>query len=328
MSLNQSLTQTLLQFDDERIRRHFRQVGCYLRAQDVRHLPPAVQRTRALQIDRLQAYAGQGVFPRNPPQARPYRPCFIDHAGRACAVAHLLVESGQTELAQRIAANFNFADVEAMAAPELDAWAKQAGLTRAELALIQPGYPSPADSDVAPYISAGWTLMQLIIGVGLASMANIIAASLRAADFKQWLQFGLAVALTGGVAVAVVGPLSIPVAVIVVAFTAAGVAAFGKYGKTPGRLSLNLSLLAGLSLLAFAIAGGAVVYLGGHAANAAAARLNVRLPDMWMWFTLLFPPVPIGAFVLGAGSLAWYFRFRAAQERQPDPHVIPNSINS
>jgi hypothetical protein len=138
--MNQSLVNTLrLKLDDWRVRQHFAQVERTLRAKDVSHLPPALRQVRQDHLNRLHAYAARGVFPRN--YERPnYAPCFIDRDGRECAVAHLMIVSGHSDAAHTVATVANYASVPQMTFPELDEWASETGLSKEELALIQPIY--------------------------------------------------------------------------------------------------------------------------------------------------------------------------------------------
>jgi hypothetical protein len=146
-----------LRIEDARLRLHFRRVGMLLRARDRWAPPPEGRRgARARIFDRVAAYAKRGRFPRNleRPGPRP-TPCFIDPSGRDCAVAYLLRETGEADLAGRIAAEANYARVPAMRFPELDTWAARHGLGRDEVALIQPSYPypyTPADLEMIRYI--------------------------------------------------------------------------------------------------------------------------------------------------------------------------------
>lgn len=123
------------------IRRHLASVEQRLRALDISGMPQRLQKTRAYYLDCLHHYWRREQFPRNFDQ--PYRrvPCFIDREGRVCAVAHLLIASGDSELALRIANQANNAYIGQMAFAELDEWVAQSGLSLDELAMIQPTYP-------------------------------------------------------------------------------------------------------------------------------------------------------------------------------------------
>ena len=128
-----------LKLEDWRLRQHFKRVESILRRRDTSHLPEALQKAREAQLERLHDYAQRSVFPRNESQTL-YTPCFIDDKGRECAVAHLLMESEQNELVQTIIQKANYAYVPQMRFPELAQWADESGLTKDEVALIQPGY--------------------------------------------------------------------------------------------------------------------------------------------------------------------------------------------
>lgn len=145
----------LLKLEDWRLRQHFKCVETTLRARDVSHLSPALRQSREHALDRLHDYAARGIFPRN--YERPvYSPCFIDRDGRECAVAHLVMTSGHTDLAAHVAAVANYTYVPQMAFPELDDWAAQAGLTREELTRIQPGYYSTLAGPLLNFAIVMW----------------------------------------------------------------------------------------------------------------------------------------------------------------------------
>jgi hypothetical protein len=168
-----------LSIEDARLRLHFRRVGMLFRARDRWAPPPEGRReARARILDRVAAYAKRGFFPRNleRPGPRP-TPCFIDPSGRDCAVAYLLRETGEADLAGRIAAAANYARVPAMRFPEIDTWAARHGLGRDEVALIQPSYPypyTPDDLEMIRHIQVlagyAWELMAL----GFAGLVVVV----------------------------------------------------------------------------------------------------------------------------------------------------------
>lgn len=99
---------------------------------------PALAHRSAL-LDALDTYADRGLFPLN--DMVPGRsPVFIDKLGNACAVGHLMITSGDAELAERIRQELNLAYVHDIALPEVAAWATTNGFTIDELAWIQPTY--------------------------------------------------------------------------------------------------------------------------------------------------------------------------------------------
>jgi MYXO-CTERM domain-containing protein len=123
-----------------RIRRHLALVEATLREETPTDLPEAQAQARAALLDELHAYAQRGVFPVNPDFPDRRVPYFIDEFGTACAVGHLMIESGSAQLAYEIASNENndlLADIEH---PGVGPWLDAQGLTAAEAAWIQPRY--------------------------------------------------------------------------------------------------------------------------------------------------------------------------------------------
>jgi hypothetical protein len=126
--------------DRIRIQRHLETVETELRARDTSHLPPALQAERARNLDRLHTYRVAGLFPQNPDFIGERVPFFIDEDGVACAVGHLVIESGFADVAGEIAARENNARLLDMTHPALSGWIAQSGLTAEECARIQPDY--------------------------------------------------------------------------------------------------------------------------------------------------------------------------------------------
>jgi len=125
--------------DAIRIRTHLAYVERLLRAVDVSGWSEAARERRRENLDRLHAYAAAGRFPTgDSPERR--LPTFIDDAGRRCAVAALVEASAGPELAFAIGRRFRNAYISAIDDPAFDAWVSTSGLTRDELAMIQPAY--------------------------------------------------------------------------------------------------------------------------------------------------------------------------------------------
>lgn len=96
----------------------------------------------------LAAYRRAGVFPRRTDDSYAgRRPRFIDDRGVHCAVGHLIAASGAPALAVAIDAAHEYAYIDEIPSPALDAWARKHGFTRSELAMIQPGYRAPPDAE-------------------------------------------------------------------------------------------------------------------------------------------------------------------------------------
>jgi hypothetical protein len=126
--------------DDElRIRTHLQYVERRLRAVDVSGWDDTARRRRLENLDRLRAYIAAGVFPAGESREG-WLPTFIDDRGRRCAVADLVESSAGSALAIAIAARFRNAYIAAIDDPAFDDWIAISGLSRAELAMIQPSY--------------------------------------------------------------------------------------------------------------------------------------------------------------------------------------------
>lgn len=125
--------------DRVRIQAHLAAVETELRARDVSHLAPELQAERTRNIRQLHEYRQAGVFPHNT-YVSGRTPVFIDAEDRACAVGHLIIESGHEDAARRIASRENLARLPEMRSPEVTAWLATSGLTAAEATRIQPSY--------------------------------------------------------------------------------------------------------------------------------------------------------------------------------------------
>src|SRR5438874_13010640 len=106
--------------DDRRIRRRMARVERLLRARDTMALSPERREARKRMLDYLRAYYRRGIFPRNVENPGRHQPVFIDGEGRVCAVAYLMLASGQDQLARRIARDANAAYIRQMHFSELD----------------------------------------------------------------------------------------------------------------------------------------------------------------------------------------------------------------
>lgn len=135
--------------DTERIALHLHLVQRTLTQAPHSHLPPGQRTKRTALLSTLEEYADRGLFPQN--HVLPYRnPVFIDPYNTACAVGHLMIESGAVDLAHRIDAEMETAYIREMHWPEIARWATEHGFTGDELAWIQPGY-----SPTIPWVSLG-----------------------------------------------------------------------------------------------------------------------------------------------------------------------------
>lgn len=145
--------------DRMRIQRHLERVERELRAAPVDHLSPALRAERTRNLDRLHAYRIAGEFPHNEAVPGQRVPVFIDDDGRECAVGHLVIESGDAPLAERIRATENLARLPDMRTPGLLEWVAKSGLTAAECTRIQPAYCKCPDDEAPVCGSDGMTYL-------------------------------------------------------------------------------------------------------------------------------------------------------------------------
>lgn len=139
--------ETSFREDKERIQLHLYLVEKILRERSNEHLSLSQKTKRAHHLDVLKTYAARAIFPQNIYHSE-RQPYFVDHLGTACAVGHLVRESGAIELVDLIKKQDNFAYVSDLKKyKKLAIWAEQNGFSLAELAWIQPGYP-PAPKQI------------------------------------------------------------------------------------------------------------------------------------------------------------------------------------
>lgn len=111
---------------------------------EIRHRAPAGLEPAAIEARRanlavLREYRKGRQYPRND-TGLPSTPYFVDSAGRHCAVAHLMRTSGADQAVRRIAATANLARIDDMDPVVVASWSAGSGLTKRELARIQPSY--------------------------------------------------------------------------------------------------------------------------------------------------------------------------------------------
>lgn len=133
-----------------RIQTHLKYVQGLLRNKEVSHLSPDLRDKRKQALDHLNDYWQAGIFPTNNAYPGERKPCFIDDAGRICAVGYLVEQTAGRKLAEEINQQAQYALLEEMEIPELDRWVAQSGFEKEELAMIQPAYGQPSPTPVVP----------------------------------------------------------------------------------------------------------------------------------------------------------------------------------
>jgi hypothetical protein len=94
-------------------------------------------------MQRLRLYQLRGLFPQNEYVADRAVPVFVDNYDTACAVGHLMRQSGWTDEVAAIQAANNLVYVTDVHDGPLIDWVLISGLTQEEAALIQPAYEPP-----------------------------------------------------------------------------------------------------------------------------------------------------------------------------------------
>ncbi|MGE3805300.1 MAG: hypothetical protein AB7K24_11565 [Gemmataceae bacterium] len=176
-----------------RIKTHLEGVEQALRSTDVNHLSEDVRSARFEQLDRLKDYWRAGKFPRNHDFANRHAPCFVDRDGQACAVAYLLACSGQQQLVDEVSHHANHALVADIQTPAFEQWIAASGLTRAELAWIQPVYGG--EEELVRLVGHA-KLFTACVGLAVLGTVVSVIQFLRGIGRSYWLLL-LVVALAG-----------------------------------------------------------------------------------------------------------------------------------
>lgn len=127
---------------EQLIKFHLSQVEKHLRQYPPAKLTDQQRNNRLHCLDILRDYWQAGVFPKNTHHNITI-PYFIDDYNTACAVGHLIRETGFEAVACKISEEMNYAYIADMPYPEISQWATQMGFEVAELQWIQPTYSPP-----------------------------------------------------------------------------------------------------------------------------------------------------------------------------------------
>ena len=176
-----------------RLKAHFDAVDGELRARDVSGLDAQQQSRRALLTSWLRDYRNAGSFPVNNSFAEP-TPFFRDSNGTLCAMAYLIHRSGRSDIVDKVEATRNNAYIAELADdPALIAWLDSSGLSVAEAARIQPGYPGDDFGIITDY-----NVSPVLLGI-----ASLGTATLNV--MKPGYATGVLGLLAGGVTIGVTG---------------------------------------------------------------------------------------------------------------------------
>jgi len=129
---------------EELIQLHLVLVEEELRTRSTEQLDQAQKVNRMAGLDILKSYHEAGLFPKNTRHSYTV-PYFVDDFNTACAVGHILRESGELELVDFVVKNMNNAYLRDMPQEGIQQWADANGFTLNELMWIQPSYGAPVN---------------------------------------------------------------------------------------------------------------------------------------------------------------------------------------
>jgi len=137
--------------EDLRIKTHFEYVENLLRQKEMPGLSPELRQKRKLLLDLLHNYQAKGIFPRNYDYKSNREPCFIDKENRICAVGYLIEKTVGRKIAEDINRKHKYDRILAMNDKTVDSWIEASGLSKEEVAMIQPTYgfqPTYSDNHI------------------------------------------------------------------------------------------------------------------------------------------------------------------------------------
>ncbi|MEJ7663205.1 MAG: hypothetical protein WKG07_28525 [Hymenobacter sp.] len=111
------------------------------------------------------------MFPHNASPDGQRRPCFIDEAGRICAVGYLVEQTAGRAAAERINQHFQYAEIGQMHDAALSRWVAGSGLSVADCALIQPTYNNQPYQRPETLSNGYATSSALLGGINLAAIS-------------------------------------------------------------------------------------------------------------------------------------------------------------
>jgi len=123
-----------------RIETHLRYVEKLLRQKEVNHLPKQLAENRIRLLDIFKSYIDRGEFPKNFDHKDKRLPCFKDVEGTVCAVGYLVEQTAGATIVDKINSDFKYATIYEMDSKILEDWIANSGLTKKEVAMIQPAY--------------------------------------------------------------------------------------------------------------------------------------------------------------------------------------------
>ena len=154
--------------ETDRIARQLARVAEAMRTSPPADLTAPQVGARAQALRWLDEYRRRRVFPHNHVLMGTRTPVFVDPHGTPCAVAYLLLRSGETELVKDVVRSANLGRVHQLAVDaRLQTWLASRGIAEEEAARIQPTYGgTPHDSGMSSYVGAtvGFSVLTAALG--------------------------------------------------------------------------------------------------------------------------------------------------------------------
>jgi hypothetical protein len=158
--------------ETERIRAHLEGVANRLSRADNSSLDEAERYARTRNIERLREYARAEQFPSKPASIPGRIPNFLDVRGNVCAVGFLVEQDLGRDAVVAIAREHQFDYVPYIDAPVLAQWQAASGLSKQELAMIQPSY---GDGGMGRIESPGYVSDETALSIGLITL-NVVTS--------------------------------------------------------------------------------------------------------------------------------------------------------
>lgn len=153
--------------EELRISTHLEYVENLLRQKGVKHLSSTQRKARLRNIELLREYRMNGIFPKNYDYPYQRKPCFIDKYERICAVGYLIEKTAGRKIAETVNAKFQYRAIFEMESADLETWIYQSGMSKNELAMIQPNYEFREEDDkISKELE--------VLGIGLAGSSAIL----------------------------------------------------------------------------------------------------------------------------------------------------------
>lgn len=158
-----------------RLTTHLEYVEYKLRSADVTHLSTYLKTKRLQLLDYLKEYIEAESYPKNYHFPERRQSVFIDKNGNICAVGYLVERSVGRPIAEKINSKHKFSSIFDIEGSEFEQWVTESGLTKKELAMIQPAYPPTPEPEPEP-VKEPYEITSFIL-IGMNTTMSLVNAS-------------------------------------------------------------------------------------------------------------------------------------------------------